>query len=165
MGGLPFGNWILNSKDRKKLKEALREEFGIQELPEGVYIQNGKDKVYLVNRDLERIDFEKLLIDSLGLYLGAWQADGFRLSMEGAQAFAPLITKNVIELDDEQRNAWLKGQDLSWPEKSRNDFVIAKHGKDVLGCGKIRPPREGRDEAAVVLNYVPKARRLVVVNE
>lgn len=163
--GLPVGNWFLNAKDRKKLLASLQDEFGIEELPEGVYIQNGKDKVFLVNRDLERIDFASLFIDAAGLYLGTWQIDGFRLSMEGAQLLAPLAKKNVVDLDDEGRSRWLKGEDVPWPEDDRNAFVIVRHGSDVLGCGKIRSSRDGKVGDAVLLNFVPKARRLIVVNE
>ncbi len=163
--GLPAGNWVLNSKERKKLRIALNEQFGIDQLPDGVYIQNAKDKIYLITSQLDDIEFEKLLIDSLGLYIGAWQIDGFRLSMEGAQLLAPLVKKNSIELDDTQKNLWFKGLDLPWSDVTRSDFVIVKHKNDVLGCGKIRKPREGKDEEATLLNYVPKARRLITINE
>ncbi|MBN1275507.1 hypothetical protein JXA12_04425 [Candidatus Woesearchaeota archaeon] len=162
--GLPPGNWFLNSKDRKRLLQALQEQFGVEELPWAVFVQNAKGKVYVVNRDVERVDYESLRIDSIGLYLGAWQADGFRLSMEGSQLLAPIASRNVVEVDGGQRRSWLKGEDLPW-QGSGNEFVIVRHGGDVLGCGKVRQPRVGKDEGVVLLNYVPKARRLVVVNE
>jgi len=171
MGGLPTGNRILNSKERKKLLQALTTEFGISELPEGVYLQNAKDKVFLINRDLENVAFEKLLIDSLGLYMGGWQIDGFRLSMEGAQLLRPHCKKGIITLSTEQRNDWLLGKDLIWDGKDLSDtsyFVIVTYQKtgDVLGCGKIRQAKEGDANAHVTLmNFVPKARRLHVINE
>ena len=165
--GLPPGNWILNTRDRKRLLQSLQEQFGIRELPwDDAYIQNAKDKVFVINRDLERVPFQRMRIDTLGLYFGTWQADGFRLSMEGAQLVAPYATKNVMALDDEQRARWLKGEDLPW-HGDGNEFVIVKHEQtgDTLGCGKKRQPREGKDEGVLLLNYTPKARRLVVVNE
>ena len=165
--GLPPGNWFLNSKQRKLLLKALEEQFGISELPGLVFIQNGKDKVYVINRDVERVPFDRMYVDTLGLYMGAWQVDGFRLSMEGAQLLAPLASKNVVEVDDAQRQSWLKGEDLPSDEEGSR-FVIIRHARtaDVLGCGKLRPPREGsNDSSAVILNFVPKARRLIVVNE
>lgn len=171
MGGLPTGNRILNSKERKLLLQALEKEFGITSLPEGVYLQNAKDKVFLVNRDLERVDFERLLIDSIGLYMGGWQIDGFRLSMEGAQLLRPLCTKGIIKLNTAQRNNWLTGIDLVWDGEALSDtshFVIVTYDKtgDVLGCGKIRQAKEHDDTQQVTLmNFVPKARRLHTINE
>jgi NOL1/NOP2/fmu family ribosome biogenesis protein len=161
--GLPHSHVILNSKDRKRLLASLNESFGIPALPEGVYIQNAKDKVSLVTRDLERIDFEALVIDSLGLYLGTWQADGFRPSIEGAQLFAPMATKGILDVDDAMRAAWLKGEEIPWT-REETGFLLLRHGPtgDILGCGKVRET-QGKDR--VILNYIPKARRLIVVNE
>ena len=154
----------MNSKERKKLLQTLQDQFGIEELPDGAYIRNAKDKVYVVNREIELIPYEKLYIDAIGLYLGAWQIDGFRLSIEGSQWLAPMATKNKIVLSADQRVLWLKGLDLDW-EADAPAFVIVTYGVDVLGCGKIRMPRDGKDESCLLLNYVPKARRLIVINE
>jgi NOL1/NOP2/fmu family ribosome biogenesis protein len=165
--GLPPGNWILNTRDRKRLLQTLHDQFGIEELPwDDAYIQNAKEKVFVINRDLERVPYERMRIDSLGLYLGTWQADGFRLSMEGAQLLAPYATKNTVSLDDERRNRWLKGEDLPWHGEGKEFVIVTHEGTgDTLGCGKIRQPREGKDEDVILLNYTPKARRLIVVNE
>ncbi|MBD3209282.1 hypothetical protein GF367_02600 [Candidatus Woesearchaeota archaeon] len=162
--GLPSGNWFLNSKERKQLLQTLQEQFGIDALPAGVFVQNAAGKVALLSRAIDEIPFERLRVDSLGLYLGAWQAEGFRLSIEGSQLFAPMAKRNVVVLGDAQRRAWLKGEDIPW-EADENHYVIVRHGDDVLGSGKIRQPRAGKDETTIILNYVPKARRLVVVNE
>ena len=163
--GLPPGNWFLNSKERKKILQALREQFGVTELPEIVFIQNAKDKVYVINRDIERIPYNSIYIDSLGLYFGSWHIDGFRLSMEGAQLMNERCKENVLTLTDEQKIMWLKGVDIPWEKTDKNYFVIVKHKNNILGCGKLRKPREGKNEETYIMNYVPKARRLVVVNE
>lgn len=165
--GLPPGNWILNTRDRKRLRQALEDQYGMQGQPEEeVFIQNAKDKVFIATRDLEKVPFQRMRVEAVGLYLGAWQADGFRLSTEGAQLLAPHATKNVVTLDDEQRHEWLQGHNLPWTGEG-NEFVIVKHRDtgDVLGSGKVRQPREGKDEEVTLLNYTPKARQLVVVNE
>lgn len=162
--GFPPSNRFLNSKERKLLLQSLRSSFGVDDLPDGVYIQNAKDKVFLLNRDIDRVDFEKLFIDSAGLYIGTWQVDGFRLSTEGAQLFASRVVHDIVDLDDVQRSLWLKGEDLVWPLEDTGRFVIVRHGMDVLGSGRVRAPRQGEQEC-VLLNYTPKARRLVVINE
>ena len=147
------------------LLRALEEQFGIAELPVGVFVQNAKGKVYVVNRDVERVPYESLFIDALGLYLGGWQADGFRLSMEGSQPLAGSATRGFFVVDDDGRHAWLRGEDLPCALEG-SSFLIVVHGRtgDVLGSGKVRQPREGERGGALVVNFVPKARRLVVVN-
>lgn len=162
--GLPKGYFFLRSKDRKKLLLSLQEQFGVDSLPEGVYLQNNKDKVYLITRDLERIPFEELLIDSLGLYFGTWQGEGFRLSIEGSQLLFPQVKKNVVVLDSSQRNSWLRGEDIPWDADSNRFVIVTDEKGDVLGCGRLRAPKLVT-EKGVLMNYVPKARRLVVINE
>jgi len=156
---LPRNNGILNSKDKKKLLKVLVDQFGIEALPDGVYIQNSKGKVLYINRDVEKVLDEKLFIDSLGLYIGAWLIDGFRLSIEGAQLFGPSAKKGYIELSDEESVLWMKGQDMPW--KGEDGVMIVKHKDDTLGCGKVKTS----DKGTVLLNYTPKSRRLVVVNQ
>lgn len=147
---------ILNSKDIKELMKLLNEQFGVEEKLDFVFLKNNKDKVYIINREIEELDFEKLWVDSVGLYLGKFHNDGFRPSVEGAQILAPFATKNVIEVSKEQKHEWLKGNDIDLPS-SENKFVIVKSEDDVLGAGKVKNE--------VILNSVPKARRLFVVNE
>jgi NOL1/NOP2/fmu family ribosome biogenesis protein len=163
--GLPPGNWFLNSKERKKLLQVLEEQFGIADLPHLVFIQNAKDRVYVINRDIERIPYDDIYIDSLGLYFGSWHLDGFRLSMEGAQLLGAVVKKNIVTLSDEEKVLWLKGLDIPQADVERNDFVLVKHGSDVLGCGKFKKAQDDSHELSLLINYVPKARRLSVVNE
>lgn len=159
---LPKGNYFLNSKQKKILFTTLSEQFGIDKLPEGAYVQNAKKKVYLITQDVADLPLDELYVDALGLYLGAWQLDGFRLSIEGAQLLHPLAKKGVFELSNDERRLWIMGSDLPANER-RSDFVIVTFGDDVLGCGKFRF-KDDRNERTL-LNYTPKARRLIVINE
>jgi len=147
---------ILNSNEIKKINGMIKEQFGC-EIPKSDYafLQNTKEKIYIVSRDVERIGFEKLRIDSMGLYLGTIQPDGFRPSVEGAQIIGKIASKNVVELTQQQKHDWLQGKDLDVEEDNR--IVLVKHKEDFLGSGKIKNN--------VLINSVPKSRRLHVVNE
>jgi len=147
---------IMNSKKTKILMKFLYDEFGIEEKPEFVFLKSNKNKVYVVNRDIERIELERLRIDSVGLYFGTYQIDGFRPSIEGSQLLSKYAKKNIIELNREQKHSWLKGRDIELND-SENRYVLVKSGKDFLGSGKVKN--------GVLMNAVPKSRRLVVVNE
>lgn len=147
---------IMNSKEVKNLMHHLSEQFGVNEKLNFVFLLNTKGKVYVLNRDIDRIDYETYWIDSAGLYFGTFQKDGFRLSIEGSQIISEFATKNVLEFTNEQKHEWLKGNDVD-VEETLSRLVIVKYENDYFGCGKIKEK--------ILLNSVPKSRRLSVINE
>ncbi|MBU1201407.1 MAG: hypothetical protein KJ583_01560 [Nanoarchaeota archaeon] len=146
---------ILNSKQIKNIRSLLEKQFGIVEKLDFVFMINAKGKVYVITREVEKLDLKKLRIDSIGLYFGTLGDDGFRLSIEGSQIIGKFAKKNVLELDDCQFESWLKGEDFEVDTKM-SGFVIVKYKKDFVGCGRIREKK--------LLNYVSKSRRLIVIN-
>lgn len=146
---------ILNSKEIKNIRKQLKEQFGVEERFEFVYMINAKEKIYVVNREIEKLDLEKLRIDSIGVYFASIAKDGIRLSIEGSQIIGPFAKKNVFKISEEQFEHWLKGEDIE-VEVDSNAFILVKYKDFFVGCGKIKE--------MILLNYVPKARRLIVVN-
>ena len=145
----------MNSKEVKQIYLFLQSEFGCDHKFDFVFLRSSKDKVYVLNRDVELIDFNKLHIDTAGLYIGKFYSDGFRLSVEGSQLFAPYVSKNLVEVSDLHFVDWLTGSDLV-DFVGEDRFVILKYKKDFLGCAKVKNN--------VALNSLPKARRLKVIN-
>ncbi len=146
---------ILNNKEIKKILQILEAQFGFKEKLDYVFLMNQRNRLYIINKDLAKINLEKLRIDSIGLYFGEYKREEVRLSIEGSQMIGKKATKNVIELNDKEAEEWLTGQDITKEFKSLG-FVILKHKKDILGCGRYKQ--------GVILNYVPKERRLRVVS-
>lgn len=147
---------VMNSKATKEIMKMIYDQFGIIHKFEFAFTKNSKDKIYVINRDVERISFDKLRIDSAGLYIGTIQPDGFRPSIEGAQLLGKFATKNVIEITLEQKHDWMKGNDIDLPGEEER-IVIVKWNNDFVGAGKIKNGK--------LLNAIPKSRRLIVVNE
>lgn len=148
---------ILNSKAVKKIMQSLYDQFGFSEKLDYAFVQSKKDKIMIINKDVDLLDHEKLRVDAAGLYFGKYYNDGFRLSIEGTQLIGPMCSHNVIELDSKQKHAWFKGEDLQLDNDRYNGFVILKAGEDYIGCAKVKN--------AFALNSVPSARKLKVVNE
>ncbi len=146
---------IYNSKEKKVFLKKLFKQFGFEPKKEYVYMESGKQKLYVVNADIAKVNLDDYRIDSIGLYIGKYQLDGFRPSIEGSQIIGPLAKKNVVEITLEQRHEWLKGQDIN--VEGPNEIVIVKQGEDYLGAGKIVNGK--------LLTGIPKSRRLNVVNE
>ena len=153
---------VLNSKDRKAMRQQLIEQFGVTDLPDKVFFcLNKKERVYITNRDSFDLDQEDLRINAFGLYFGTFMKDGFRLSLEGAQLLKDQLKKNVVAIDEDQRNRILKGMDLDVTASDGNhgtvsrlngEYVILRHDSDIIGCAKVKD--------STILNYIPKSKQL-----
>ena len=88
---------VLNTREKKRINELLEEQWGITEKFDYVYIQSKKNRLFFVNKDIERLDMKGLRLSSVGLYVGEILHDKeLRLSIDGSQLFGPHATKNII---------------------------------------------------------------------
>lgn len=142
---------ILNSKEKKRLLTKIKEQFNSDFKLKYAVFKNNKNKIYILNKDVSKIDVEELRINSLGLYLGVEYDNSVRLSIEGSQIIGKTAKKNVLELENETAARWVSGEDIEIDTKLKG-FVIIKNRDDFLGCGKIAGNK--------LLNYVPKTRRV-----
>jgi len=138
---------FLNKKESERILDLIKEQFGIKklELDYGI-LMNREGKIFLISRDVNKIDLSKLRINELGLYVARLDKE-IRLTIEGSQLFGIYATKNVYEIDKEKVFPWLNGNDITC-DKEFNGFVIIKNKDDFLGTGKFK---EGK-----ILNYIPK---------
>jgi len=150
---------ILNTREIKEVQQILREEFGAALEPEYAYLRNDKDKLFIISKDLARIEWKNLLIDKVGLYLGELHDHHFRLSKEGAQLFVRQADKqklkNVIALTMAEVQEYCKGKDLEKDLGPENRLVIIRYESDTLGCAQYK---EGK-----ILNFLPKIHRGEVI--
>lgn len=146
---------ILNSKEVKAIAEMVQQQWGCElssVVDEVGFLEGATGDIFLISRDVEKLDLERIRIDSLGLYFGEKKNDELRLSIEGSQLVGKAAVKNVIQLDDAEFKLWLQGSDLEKDYGGCSGFVIMKHSGDFVGCGRCK---EGK-----ILNFVPKARRV-----
>ncbi len=142
---------ILNSREIKVIVNELKEHFLSEFKPGYVFLENNKEKIFILSRDYAKIDESKLRINNLGLYFCTREKDGFRLSIEGCQLVNP--KKNVYGATKEEAEQWISGQNLKIKAAELSGYVILKHKEDFIGCGKCRDNE--------ILNAVPKDRRIV----
>ncbi len=146
---------ILNSKEVREILKRIKQQWGsdLSGISGSCGFLEGKDgDIFLMSRDVEKIDLQQLRINSLGLYFGQLRNNELRLSIEGSQIIGKAATKNVAELSDEEFKLWLRGEDVEKPLGDCSGYVIVRHSKDFIGCGKYK---DGK-----ILNFVPKARRV-----
>lgn len=145
---------ILNSKEIKIILSLIEKQWGAELKPNYAFLQNAKNRVFMVNKDISKINMEKLRINSIGMYFCEVDKIGTRLSIEGSQIVGPKAAKNIAEIDEEQAKKWLKGEDLEI-KGNYSGFVILEYNGGFLGTGRFK---EGK-----ILNYVGKERRISAI--
>lgn len=145
---------LLSGKDKKQLFAKIKAQWDADFKPEFAFFRNEKQKIYAVHKDIAKIDLSGARINSVGMYFGEQKKGELRLSIEGSQLIGPLAKKNIIELDGKETIAWLRGEDLE-KDCDCSGFVIIKHSDDYMATGKYTADKR-------ILNFVPKARRLIL---
>ncbi len=144
---------ILNTRQVKEILQKIEQQYGCEIKTELAFLEDDKYKIYLVNRDVAGIEFEKLRINSMGLYFAEISKGGeIRLTIEGSAIVGPLAKKNVVELSEEQLRLYFLGKDVPAElDIEGQPFVLLKYKTDFLGSVKYK---EGK-----LLNYLPKVHR------
>ncbi len=160
---------FLNSKDYKEIAKQINEQWDAEFSFKDFVIRSSKDKIYIVSRDLEKIDYKNYNIEQAGLYIAHINdRNEIRLSIEGSEVIGPKAKKNVVDIGKLSK-LWMAGQDIPF-KTSCTGMVIIKDGKDYLGSGKVMTKEvqvfdeEGKSKKemqTMILNFVPKTRRHV----
>ena len=150
-------NKFLNSKEIKNIREQCIKQFGTFLKKDYVFILSEKDRLFVINSDVAKIDLTKLRIDRFGLYFGEVKENQLRLSKEGAQLLAQESgeLQHTVELTKEDVKAYFQGSDLIKDLGSESILVILKYLDNILGCARYK---EGR-----ILNFLPKMNRGEVI--
>ena len=143
---------FIKTPEKRRIEADLETQFGITKLPY-LLLETGKEKIRGFSGSLSKEEIAKLArianIELIGLYALKKEQD-FRLTIDTTHLLKDQITKNIVELNDEQLDRWLRGFDIE--TKTQTGTVIIKHGSDFIGSGKSNGDK--------IFNYVPKDRRL-----
>ena len=147
---------ILNKNEKEEITNKLKAQFGITEIP-GEIIMRGKERMFLFSGNFNKNQIKILEnlapIERIGVYFAkrVEHIDEVRLSIEGTHIFKDQIKKNIFELNEDQVEQWMKGQEL--PIKTgKKGFLAMKYKENFLGTGKASEEKIG--------NFIPKNRRL-----
>ncbi len=141
---------ILNSKELKEIRRKIEEQYGITEKFPYVFLLSEKEDIYIINDEVKNIDLDKLNINTIGIYFGQVRND-FRPSLEGSQIIGKFVKKNILEVDDKVAKMWMYGLDIPCKEELTG-YVIIKNKDNFLGSGRYK--------GGMILNFVPKGRRI-----
>ncbi len=145
---------VLNTRERRHFIEELNTQYNLNSLNiDYGFLQDRENRIFLISKDVDKIDLRNLRINSMGLYFGKIEKDGIRLSIEGTQLIGKNSSKNIIELNKEQVKEWFRGNSIDF-QGNYYGYVILKHNDDYLGSGRFKENK--------ILNYIPKERRIKV---
>ena len=139
---------ILNKKEISRILSKLNEQFEINLKIDYGMLRNKDGKIFLVTKDLGKVNLDKLRINDIGLY-AIREDKEIRLSIEGSQLFGKHARKNIYEINKDEANLWMTGNNIKC-NKVYNGFVIIKYEDNFLGTGKYKNNE--------IINYVPKER-------
>ena len=143
----------LNTREKKEVNKRIAEHWDCELDKSLVWLLSNKDKLYVATPDISVLDFKKLRIDKVGLYVCTVTDKDVRPSIEGSQILGPQAKKNVLDITPHDVDLWLRGNDLDIDPKGCQGCVMLRCGTDFVGCGKVT--QKG------ILNFVPKARRII----
>ena len=149
---------ILNTRELKKLREHIVAEFGTFLKNDYAYLQNDKGKIFLINKDLSRIELKNLKIDRIGLYFAESKDQQIRLSKEGAQLLfteAKGKVERVVSLDQKEAELYFQGREVEKDLTGESRSIILKYQDQILGCARYKDKK--------ILNFLPKIHRRDVV--
>ena len=159
---------ILNKKETRRILDQVTQQWACDTAPleAMVFLKTKQDKYYVARKELFSFPLDQVRVSKLGMYFAEQHKNALRVSIEGAQLLGPSASRNVMVLDEEQLQQWLRGESLTLePSLAREQqidtsqvpapgFVLIRHGDDFFGCGSYSK-RTGQ-----LTNYYPKIRRV-----
>ncbi len=156
---------VLDKTKKKKVLEGLNYlgELKMNEL----FIRTGdRIRIFagnLTNEQIMRI-WSLFQIEGIGLYFAKDFIDKkgrqeTRISLDGLHNIKNQINKNIVELNEEQKEKWLRGDNIELDEeqkeryKETKGFVAIKYKEDFIGTAKLT-------EGNILLSFLPKERRI-----
>lgn len=145
---------ILKRTEKDEILEMLEKQFGIKKLPY-LLVRQGREKLRAFTGEASKEELlaitRELNVEILGIYFGKLETGGIRLSIDATNLLASQITKNILELDDNEIIQWMRGNNLEI-NKEEQGYKIIKNNNDFFGTGKA--------SNGILYNFVPKDRRI-----
>ena len=134
----------MTTRDERAFCEAFTGTFGFDlaadlERFQRILVRRYEEVLLFPASIVER--FHGLPLQSAGMLLGQETPDGFLPSHEWTGRFGSLCGRNIIRLDEQESEIWMRGADLearSSPVKKGDQYRIVVNAEGlVLGCGKV----------------------------
>jgi len=133
----------LTPRERKFLAERLRIQHGVEEAFKGLVLYaTGQRRIRATTPETAEVARKLKRVQQVGLYVAKISNGDVALSIEGSQFLNDAIKKNIVELDEESAEKWMRASPIDTEGEVRGRYVVGKLGKLYLGSGRVS--RDGK---------------------
>jgi NOL1/NOP2/fmu family ribosome biogenesis protein len=134
---------LLTSAERRYLVKRLEDQYGVEDaFDDLVLIRTGQGRIRAATKEAYEVACRLRRVQQVGLYVAKIVKGDVILSIEGSQLLGAAITKNIIELSEEEAEEWMKAAPIQRPERVERRYGVARCSDFYLGSGRIS--RDGR---------------------
>jgi len=145
---------LLSPRERKFIENRLRSIYGVEAGFDGfVLIKCGRRRIRAATKETLELASRLRGVQQIGLYVMKVANGAISLSVEGSQLLDGEIKNNIIELDEEQVERWMKAIPIKIERACRGRYVVGKFGRLYLGSARVS--RNG-----LLYPQIPKWRRI-----
>ncbi len=142
---------FLNNKEKKELLNEIYHhwEVDLRDFFEDLIVNiSSNNKIYLIKRDIMRLDLNFELTGSIGLYFGKKENDGIRVSIQGSQLIKD--TDYKLKLDKKLAKRYYNNEKINVSDLNykQNPYLLVTYEDLILGCDKVKNGK--------IINYVNK---------
>ncbi|MEM1711844.1 MAG: hypothetical protein QXU12_05595 [Nitrososphaerota archaeon] len=134
---------MLTSAERKHLVRRLMDQHGVEDAFESlILIRSGQGRIRAATKEAYEVACRLRKVQQVGLYVAKIVKGDVVLSIEGSQLLGSTITRNVVELSEEEAEEWMKAAPIQKFGRFEGRYVVARCGDFYLGSGRVS--RDGR---------------------
>ncbi|MFW6025033.1 MAG: hypothetical protein ACOCRX_01700 [Candidatus Woesearchaeota archaeon] len=142
---------FLNNKEKRELLNKIyyHWEVDLSKFFKDLIVNlSDKNRIYLIKRDVMKLDLNFKLKGSLGLYFGTIESDGIRLSTQGAQYLKK--TPYKLDLGKNLAKKYFNKEkiNVSHLKYKQNPYLILTCDDLILSCDKVKKGE--------IINYLNK---------
>ncbi|MEM3819295.1 MAG: hypothetical protein QXF08_02450 [Nitrososphaerota archaeon] len=136
---------ILDHSSRKILEKLLYDQHGVRDaFREFVLVMGGDGKIRATTLETVEVAGKIRKVLQIGLYVAKYRKSKNEvfLSIDGSQLLNDQLTKNVVELSEEECREWMRGAPVKLSTDSYGKYVVGKIEKIYLGSARVS--RDGK---------------------
>lgn len=134
---------MLTSAERKHLVRRLMDQHGVEDAFEGlILIRSGQGRIRAATKEAYEVACRLRKVQQVGLYVAKIVKGDVVLSIEGSQLLGSAITRNAVELSEEEAEEWMKAAPIQKSGGFGGRYVVARCGDFYLGSGRVS--RDGK---------------------
>ena len=134
---------VLDAGERKYFELRLKRQYGVDKAFEDlILIKAGQGRVGAVTKKAFEVAKRLKKVQQVGVYVAKISKGDVILSIEGSQMLNGKITKNVIDLDEEGAERWMKAEVMPAQGTWEGKYLVGRCGDLYLGSSRIT--RDGK---------------------